>query len=144
MLPIILDSDGLSALSDDVPSVAARAILTHAWADGRDVLVPAVVCAEVARGTARTRRVETAIAGRQVRGRPRQAVQVVDTDLDLAKGVGAVLHGAKADSRDIVDAHVVAVAVRHGGGLVITSDSDDILRLSAATPTARISTRRAR
>ncbi|MFE6919664.1 hypothetical protein ACFVAV_01325 [Nocardia sp. NPDC057663] len=52
--------------------------------------------------------------------------------------VGAVLHGAQAGSRYLVDAHVVALCARYGGGLVITSDPDDIRHLAAAVPSARI------
>ncbi|MCA1672742.1 MAG: hypothetical protein LC799_11245 [Actinobacteria bacterium] len=38
-------------------------------------------------------------------------------------------------------AHVVAVCARHEGGLVITSDPDDIARLVVVVPTARVVTR---
>ena len=34
----------------------------------------------------------------------------------------------------IVDAHVVAVAVEAGGGVVVTGDPDDLGRLSGAYP----------
>lgn len=140
-LPVVLDSDGLSALCESRPPAAIRALLREAWQRGRDVVVPAVVCAEVCRGVGRTRRVETVVT-RQGRGSdPQRPVDVVATDFDLARQVGAVLHGAGADSRNLADAHVVAVCVRHGGGLVITSDPDDIHRLAAAVPSARVVTR---
>ncbi|MGH2706691.1 MAG: type II toxin-antitoxin system CcdA family antitoxin [Actinomycetota bacterium] len=42
---------------------------------------------------------------------------------------------------DIVDAHVVAVCAFHGGGIVVTADSDDVERLAQAVPSARIVTR---
>lgn len=141
-LPVVLDSDGLDAMCAERPEPAIRALLQEAWTRHRDVLVPAVVCAEVCRGVARTRRVETVVA-RSGRG-PHLPVGVVPTDFDLARQVGAVLHGSGADSRDLVDAHVVAVCALHGGGLVITSDGDDIQRLAAAVPSARVITRRSR
>jgi predicted nucleic acid-binding protein len=143
-LPVVLDSDGLEALSEAHPPPLLRALLQEAWARHRDVLVPAVVCAEVCRGVARTRRVENVVARRNLTGGQRHPVNVVATDFDLARHVGAVLHGAQASSRDLVDAHVVAVCALYGGGLVITSDSGDILRLAAAVPSARVVTRPAR
>jgi hypothetical protein len=49
-------------------------------------------------------------------------------------GVGTILHAAQAGSADIVDAHVVALAVEAGGGLVLTSDPADLERLTAPYP----------
>jgi predicted nucleic acid-binding protein len=141
-LPVVLDADGLDAMCEAQPRSAIRALLQEAWARQRDVLVPAVVCAEVCRGVARTRRVETMVS-RHGPG-TRLPVGVVVTDFDLARQVGAVLHGASAGSADIVDAHVVAVCALRGGGLVITSDGGDIQRLAAAVPSARVVTRSSR
>jgi hypothetical protein len=53
-----------------------------------------------------------------------------------------LLYGA--GSADLADAHVVAICARRGGGLVITSDPDDIARLAVAVPAARVVTRPAR
>lgn len=143
-LPVVLDADGLDALADPSPPSALRALLREALDRGRDVLVPAVVCAEACRGIDRTRRVETALARHRPAGGQRPPVAVVDTDFVLARQVGALLYGAGAGSADIVDGHVVAVCARHGGGLVITSDPEDIARLAAAVPAARVITRPAR
>ncbi len=137
-LPLVLDSAGLDALCGEVPSPTVRALLEEAWRLDRDVLTPAVVCAEVCRGAARTRRVEALVSRQGARGRPWQPVQVVVTDFALARQVGAVLHGAQTGSADIVDAHVVAVCADRGGGLVLTSDPADIERLAAVIPSARI------
>lgn len=143
-VPVVLDADGLDALCDRKPPERLRALLHEAWARERDVLVPAVVCAEVCRGVPRTRRVEAAVARYgQARDR-RPPVSVVATDFMLARQVGAVLHGAGAHSRDMVDAHVVAVCALHGGGLVVTADGEDIQRLAQAVPFARVLTRPAR
>lgn len=142
--PLVLDSAGLDALAATLPPPALRALLHEALERDRDVLVPAVVCAEVCRGAARTRRVEAAVARHRPTRGQRPPVTLVDTDFGLARQVGAVLHGAGATSADVVDAHVVAVCARHGGGLVVTSDPDDIARLAAAVPSARIVTRTAR
>lgn len=141
-LPVVLDADGLDALADPSPPSAFRALLREALDRGRDVLVPAVVCAEACRGPARTRRVETALARHRPTRGQRPPVAVVDTDFGLARQVGAVLYGA--GSADLADAHVVAVCARRGGGLVITSDPGGIARLAAAVPAARVVTRPAR
>jgi hypothetical protein len=69
---------------------------------------------------------------------------VVDTDFDLARRVGAILHEAGASSSDLVDAHVVAVAAAHGGALVVTADVGDMVRLAQAVPAARLVLRPAR
>ncbi|MGH3856426.1 MAG: PIN domain-containing protein [Pseudonocardiaceae bacterium] len=142
-VPVVLDAEGLEALCAPTPPEQLRALLHEAWVRERDVLVPAVVCAESCRGVARTRRVEAALARHdQARGQ-RPPVSVVVTDFALARQVGAVLHGCNADSRDMVDAHVVAVCALHGGGLVVTADGTDIERLARAVPSARVLTRRA-
>lgn len=142
-MPVVLDAEGLDALCDHRPPEQFRALLHEAWVRDRDVLVPAVVCAETCRGVARTRRVEAAVARHGRAHGEVPALSVVVTDLTLARQVGAVLHGAGADSRDMVDAHVVAVCAVHGGGLVVTADGDDIERLAQAVPSARVLTRRA-
>lgn len=137
---VVLDAAGLEQLARQRPSGNFRALLQVAWERDRDVLVPAVVCAEVCRGAARTRAVEAAL-GRHDRGRgQRPAVLVADTDFALARQVGAILHASHASTADIVDAHVVAISAAHGGGLVVTSDSGDITRLAAAVPAVRIAT----
>ncbi|MGQ0574176.1 MAG: PIN domain-containing protein [Pseudonocardia sp.] len=144
ILPLVLDSEGLDALAERDPPEELRGLLREALRRGRDVLVPAVVCAEVCRGPARTRRVESALARHVPRQGQRPGVEVVDTDFDLARWVGAVLHGAGASSELLADAHVVAICAGRGGGLVVTSDPDDIARLADAVPSARIITHPAR
>jgi predicted nucleic acid-binding protein len=42
-----------------------------------------------------------------------------------------VLAGADAGSEHLADAHVVAVAVERGGGLILTGDESDLRRLAA-------------
>jgi hypothetical protein len=54
--------------------------------------------------------------------------------LMLARLVGGVLTGAKADSRHLADAHVVAAAVETGGGVVLTGDPDDLASLAGPYP----------
>jgi hypothetical protein len=63
---------------------------------------------------------------------------LVNTDFHLARQVGAILDQTRSGTEHIVDAHVVAVCIPSGGGLVVTADPDDIAELAAAVPAARI------
>lgn len=60
--PLILDADGLDALTEQPPPDRLRALLAEAWERQSDVLVPALVCAECCRGAGRTRGVEASLA----------------------------------------------------------------------------------
>jgi predicted nucleic acid-binding protein len=141
--PLILDADGLDALTEQPPPTRLRALLAEAWERKSDVLVPALVCAECCRGAKRTRAVEASLARHRGTRATWPAVRVVPTDFDLARRVGSVLHGAGADTTDVVDAHSVAVASMYGRAIIVTADSDDVLRLAAAMPAVRIVTRAA-
>lgn len=135
-LRVVLDAAAFDHL--DGPSargllaILERAVAQH---DG-EVRCAAVTLAEVCRGPARTRRVEAILAARRG-GRP---ITVVPTDERLAKLVGAVLDHAREGSATIADAHVVAVCAGAERALVVTSDPDDIVRLSAAVPATRVLT----
>lgn len=137
-VPLILDSAGLDQLAAERPSPRFRALVAEAERLGRDVRVAAVTCAEVCRGAARTRRVEAALARHGSRPTDQPAVDVVPTDLAVARQVGAILHAAGAGSADLVDAHSVALGVAAGGGVIATSDPDDIDRLAAGVPAVRL------
>lgn len=136
--PLVLDAAGLEALASPRPPDMLRALLGEAHRRGREVIAPTLVCAEVARGRSRTRAVEAAVARHDRARGERPALRLIDTDFDLARQVGAILEAAGSGSDRVVDAHVVAVCVPVGGGLVVTSDPDDIARLAAAVPAARI------
>lgn len=139
-VPLVLDAAGLDALSAARPSDMFRALLVEAHRREAEVIAPTVVCAEVARGQGRTRALESALSRRGARGKPAQTVRLCDTDFLLARQVGAILEATGAGSEDIVDAHVVAVCVPTGAGLVVTSDPDDVTRLAAAVPAVRVRT----
>jgi hypothetical protein len=93
----------------------------------RDVIVPAVILAELYRGAGHNQAVDACLARET-------GIRVRDTDRPLARLVGGVLTGAKADSRYLADAHVVAAAVETGGGVVLTGDPDDLTSLAAPYP----------
>jgi predicted nucleic acid-binding protein len=89
-------------------------------AEGRRLLVPAVVVAQAWRDGRRQVQL-----GKFLRG-----CEVIPVGLELSKAAG-VLCG-KAGTRDAVDATVVAVALAHGA-IVFTSDPHDIAHLAAVT-----------
>ena len=64
----------------------------------------------------------------------------MDTDVALARQVGAIVEATGSGSDHVIDAHGVAVCIPAGGGLVVTSDPGDITELAAAVPAARIRT----
>lgn len=77
----------------------------------------------------------TALVVAQVSRNPRQvmlhrllgACRILGFDADDARSVGALL--ARSNTADVVDAHLVCVAERHGA-LVLTSDGDDVAHLA--------------
>ena len=143
--PVLLDCAALSdmALEEERgPSSVTRAMLRMAWEQGREVFVPAVVCAEVCRGQSRTRAVESLLARHDSKREQKSPIRVVDTTFSLARLVGAVLYAGSAGSRDLVDAHLVAICIEKGGGIVLTSDPGDIERLSAPFLGVRIVVRK--
>ena len=101
-----------------------RAALRAAERLDRQVVVPAVVLAELYRGPRHNQVVDSCLSREG-------AIEVRDTDRDLARLVGGVLASVGAASDDLVDAHCVATAVEAGRGLVLTGDVDDLRRLSA-------------
>ena len=93
----------------------------------RTVYVPAVILAELYRGTGHNAIVDACLARET-------GIQVRDTDRGLARLVGGVLAAARAGSEDLADAHVVATAIDAGGGVVLTGDPGDLERLAAGHP----------
>lgn len=133
---VVLDAAAFDVL--DTPCGAAlRMLLRRTALRGGEVSCAAVTLAEVCRGTARTRRVEAALARRHGGVR----VRVVPTDERLAKLVGTILYDTGSGSDRIADAHVVATCAAADAALVLTSDPHDIVALAAAVPGVRIVTR---
>lgn len=127
---VSLDSGAFNALAgpDSVRKQRVRRILRTSQQLERDVLVPAVVLAELYRGYGRNQLVDACLS------RESASITTRDTDRHLARIVGGVLTAADARSSMIVGAHVVAVAVEAGGGVVVTGDPKDLGRLSASYP----------
>ena len=97
----------------------------------REVVTPAVVLAELYRGPGQNPVVDACLSRET-------GLTVRWTDRSFARYVGSVLAAARADSSDMVDAHVVAAAVEGGGGLVLTGDCDDLTRLAASYPNVHV------
>lgn len=111
--PVVLDAEALSSLAGrPTPREReVRAAMRAADRLGRDVIVPTVILAELYRGPRHSQLVDSCLA--------REAgVRARDTDQHLARLVGGVLAGA--GSEHLADAHVVAIAVETGGGLILT------------------------
>lgn len=124
---VCLDAEAFDALAgpDSEAKRRVRRIMRSAQRLGRDVRVPTLVLAELYRGRGHNQLVDACLA------RERVTLEGRDTDRHLARIVGGVLAGAGAGSSMIVDAHVVAVAVEAGGGVVVTGDRSDLERLAA-------------
>ena len=124
---VALDSEALMALAgaDSGAKRRVRRAIEAASRTGHDVVVPTLVLAELYRGFGRSQLVDALLA------RHEEAIACRDTDRNLARFVGAVLHAAGVGSEYIVDAHVVAIAAEAGGGVLLTSDADDLRRLAA-------------
>jgi predicted nucleic acid-binding protein len=116
-----LDTGALVAL--ERRSQRATAILRVAREDGATVTVPANVVAEWWRKATRMR--ETILA----------AVVVEPMDENLAKQVGEAM--AAVPKATLVDANVVVSAALRGD-IVLTSDVQDVTRLSDRFPAVRV------
>lgn len=122
----MLDSEALSALGGRAGrrQREVRAALTVGASLGRDVIVPAVVLAELYRGRGHSALVDACLSRET-------GLWIRSTDRAFARLVGGVLAGAGAGSEHMVDAHVVAAAVEQGGGVLLTADPSDLRRLAA-------------
>jgi predicted nucleic acid-binding protein len=125
-LCVVLDAEAMSALAgrSSKRQREVRAALDAAARLDRDVVVPAVVLAELYRGPGHSQLIDACLSRET-------GIIVRATDRAMARLVGAVLVAARAGSDLIVDAHVVAAAVERGGGLLLTGDPSDLRRLAA-------------
>lgn len=126
---LVLDTGATDALLDPQSSGRSKvhAALEAAHRLGRSVIVPSVVLAESYRDRSRTQAFDSLLARTG-------ALQLRDTDRWLARLVGGLLGASGLGTEDIVDAHVVAVALEAGGGVCLTADPYDLERISAGSP----------
>jgi predicted nucleic acid-binding protein len=124
---VVLDAGAVSALAGrpERRQLEVRAAMRAAARLGREVLIPAVILAELYRGPRQNHVVDACLARET-------GIRIRETDRALARLVGGVLAAAGAGSQHLADAHVIATAVDLGGGLALTSDTEDLGRLAAA------------
>jgi len=134
---VVLDAGAFDALNLR-GGARLRTLLERTISRGGGVWCAAVTIAEVARGAARTREVETALS----RSYGGQQIRVLVTDETVAKRVGEILYTTNRGSESIADAHVIAACIPAEVAVVVTTDPDDILELSAAVPAVKIMPRR--
>lgn len=125
---VVLDAEAVNALLEPrhPGERSVRRALEAARRLGREVAVATVTLAELYRGAGRSQALDALLAREEPEG-----LLLHDTDRTLARLVGALLAEASAGSEHLADAHVVAVAVEDGGGVVLTADPDDLSRLAA-------------
>ena len=130
---IVLDNAALAALAGEATAAKeiVRAAITAAVRRRREVVVPAVVLAEMYRGRHHNQVVDACLSRET-------GLTVRDTDRALARLVGGILTAADRGSEDMVDAHVVGAAAESGGGVCLTGDPDDLEALAAPYPNVQI------
>jgi predicted nucleic acid-binding protein len=130
---VVLDTEALSALAGRASKKQreVRAALAAAVRLRREVIVPALVLAELYRPAGRSSLIDACLS-REV------GLMIRNTDRSFARLVGGVLAAARAGSELIVDAHVVAAAAEAGGGMVLTVDPVDLERLASPYRNVRV------
>lgn len=132
MPALVLDSEALSRLAHGTGNelTGVRLALTNAARRGWPVRVPSVVLAELDRSPGLGAAIDSALH--------RYGVQPMTTGRAVARGAGRMLSRDRLDTCHLVDAVVVATAVRSGGGVVVTGDPDDLEALAADEANVRV------
>jgi predicted nucleic acid-binding protein len=125
---LVLDAEAVSALLDPRHPAErkVRRAMEAARRLNREVAIATGTLAELYRGAGRNQALDALLARESGDG-----LLLRDTDRTLARLIGALLAEAGAGSELFADAHPVAVAVEAGGGIVQTTDPDDLTRLAA-------------
>jgi len=135
MSALVLDSEAFSALArartEGARPPRLHAALVSALASDADVLVPAAVLAEQYRGGRHDQITDSFLARYPF-------VTIVDTDRKMARLIGNILARVGLGSTHHVDASVVATAIVAQGGVILTGDPDDLIRLTAGIPGVRV------
>lgn len=118
---LILDSGAVIALSRS--DLRAQAVLAVAWELGVAVSIPSVVVAETVRGAA-----DDAAVNRVVKA----VGEVTVADEPIGRLAGALLEASRSSST--IDALVVGSVIGMGGGVIVTSDRDDLQSLAHRHP----------
>lgn len=130
---VVLDAEAVEALAHPRERAAAarraQAVLTVAARRRALVRVPSVVLAEVYRDDARDAAIDRLIG---------PLVGVITTGRRVARVAGGLLGRDRLDSCHLVDAAVVATAIRLGGAVIMTGDPDDLRSLAADHPNVEV------
>jgi predicted nucleic acid-binding protein len=125
MTALVLDTRALEVVADPKADIQAarriRDMLTSAARMGIPVRVPTAVLAEAYRGTAADAALDHVLA---------RGIRPFTTGRAAARLAGGLRYRDRLDSCHIVDALVVATAIRLGGGIVATGDPDDLRSLA--------------
>jgi predicted nucleic acid-binding protein len=125
---VVLDSQGLWAVARN-DSEDARAVLAASIQAGVPVLVPAAVLAETLFRDERDARVNQVL----------KKLQVVSLTDSIARSAAQLKRLAgMAGVAVTIDAIVVATSAAAGGGVILTSDPEDISRLASYAGDMRI------
>ena len=124
---LVLDAEAVNALIDPAHPASTQVMRSMSAARrlNRDVAIATVTLAELYRGAGRSHALDALLS------REGDALLLRDTDRMFARLVGGILAEAGADSRQLADAHAVALAVETGGGVIVTGDPKDIRRLAS-------------
>ena len=130
---LLLDSEAVWSLCGRKTARLDQVIgaIDEANSRGFDIVVPAVVLAELYRTATHSAAVDSLLSRRDL-------LRILPTDLAMARIVGEVLSRARAGSALMVDAHLVAAAVIHGSGVILTGDVKDLRRLAAPFRDVRV------
>jgi hypothetical protein len=135
MSGIVLDSEAVSLLArsrePDPRFLKLIGTLELAFKTGAAVQIPAAVLAEQYRGGGHDQAVDACLSRYE-------AIEVAPTDRTLAKRAGNLLARHGLSSAHHVDACVAALGVSADRTVILTSDPDDISRLTAGLPNVRV------
>lgn len=130
---VVLDSEAVQALARpserNAAARRAQAVLTVATRRKALVRVPSVVLAELYRNDARDAAIDRLIG---------DVVGVITTGRRIARTAGGLLSRERLDSCHLVDAAVIATAIRLGSAVVMTGDPEDLRALAADHPNIEI------
>lgn len=125
MTALVLDTRAVEVIANRSADPAASrrmlSMLTSAARMGVPVRIPCAVLAEAYRGTSADAAIDWVLG---------QGLRPITTGQAIARVAGALRYRDRLDSCHIVDAIVVATAIRLGGGIIATGDPGDLKSLA--------------
>jgi len=125
MTALVLDARALELLADPKADIQAarrmRDVLDSADRIGIPVRIPSAVLTEAYRGTAADAAIDRVLGN---------GIRPMTLGQAAARQAGRLKHRDRLNSCHMVDALVVATAIRLGGGIIATGDPDDLRSLA--------------